>query len=132
MLQKDYIMRMIAQLSQVLTKILFAKQAGRFEEALRLIQNGYEELLGLNGKLISTLDARTLAGLLDHPEKIKGLAHLLVEEAEVYISEENYESARTHLQKARLLFEHVRPMMPDSHEEIDEAVARISDDLNAL
>jgi len=132
MLEKDYIMRMIAQLSQVLNRILFAKQAEQFDEAEHLIENGYEELLGLKGKLIATFDAPTLAGLLGHPEKIKVLAHLLVEDAEVSIAKQQHQEARSQLQKAQALFEHILPLMPSAQEEIKAAITRISNMLDSV
>lgn len=132
MLEKDYIMRMITQLSQVLNRILFAKHAGQFEEAARLIQNGYEELLGLNGRLIATLDSPTLAGLLGHPEKIKALAHLLVEDAEVSIAKGELQPAMIRLQKAYELFEHLLSLMPALQEEIKAEMARITEHLNSV
>ncbi len=109
MIEKDYIMRMIAQLSGVLAQVLFAKQAGKNKEAGEIIQNAYEELFGLSGELIKSLDAETLAGLLGSPEKIKALATLLKEEGEVFLALKQDAAARQSYAKSLALFKRLLP-----------------------
>jgi hypothetical protein len=102
-------MRMIAQLSGVLAQVLFAKQAGKNKEAGEMIQNAYEELFGLSGELIKSLDAETLAGLLGSPEKIKALATLLKEEGEVFLALKQDAAARQSYAKSLALFNRLLP-----------------------
>jgi hypothetical protein len=68
MIERDYIMRMIAQLAAVLARILGAKNAKNYAEALQIAQSSYEQLLGLNGELVGKMDPPTLALLLGEKE----------------------------------------------------------------
>lgn len=102
-------MRMIAQLSGVLARVLFARQAGQNEEAGEIIQNAYEELFGLSGELIKSLDGETLVGLLSAPEKIKALAALLKEEGEVLTAQNEQAQARHCYVQSLALFKHLLP-----------------------
>ncbi|MGH2576103.1 MAG: hypothetical protein ACRDFC_10435 [Ignavibacteria bacterium] len=86
--EKDYIMRTIAQaFAKVMAKILFNKEIKNYEQVKFEINNAYKTLLGLDEKLINSLTASeligllTLGGKLDY-EKSLVLADLLKEDAE--------------------------------------------------
>jgi len=105
MIERDYLMRMIAQLSAVIARILFAKNAQTYAEALQLAQNAYEQLLGLNGELVDQMDAATLSMLLGEKEKIKALAALLREEGEILHLQGNASEGKVKYEKALALFQ---------------------------
>jgi tetratricopeptide (TPR) repeat protein len=107
MIERDYIMRMIAQLAAVLARILGAKNAQDYTQALQLVQDAYGEIFGLQRELVEQMDAATLALLLGEGEKIKGLASLLREEGDVLLLQgqptkgyEKYEKALALYQEA--------------------------------
>ena len=105
MIERDYLMRMIAQLSAVIARILFAKNAQNYVEALQLAQNAYGQLLGLNGELVEQMDAATLALLLGEKEKIKALATLLREEGDILHLQGNAPAGNAKYEKALALFQ---------------------------
>ena len=88
MLEKDYIMRMIQQLSIVLAKIIFNKEIKNYEQALLEIDKSLNSLLGLNRIKIAEMTENELFDYLDkiggeNAEKYFVLAELLREEGEI-------------------------------------------------
>lgn len=90
MIRKDFIMRMIQQLSNFIVKITTNKNAENYDEALRNIDSAFENILGLNFNLLDTLSADDIAELLGVSKdrstgsmKCIVAARLLKEKAEV-------------------------------------------------
>ena len=129
MIERDYIMRMIAQLSAVLAKVLFAKQAGQYQEAGQLIQKSYEELFGLSAELLDSLDAETLAGLFGEREKMKALATLLREEGDVFAAQKEEMKSRQRYAKSLGLFQR---LLPTDDAAIRDAVSALQSKLGAM
>jgi hypothetical protein len=90
--REDYIERMIQRLVALLAAILKAGKGQRWDEALELVQQGCLTLFGLEYRMLVTIDAGSVAGLLEHPEKIQALAKLVVAEADLL--EQRGEAAR--------------------------------------
>lgn len=125
MIERDYIMRMIAQLSAVIARILFAKNAQNYAEALQLAQNAYDQLLGLNGELVNQMDAATLALLLGEKEKIKALATLLREEGEILHVQGNPADGNAKYEKALALFQEALRQSGNGDNECEVAIAAL-------
>jgi hypothetical protein len=123
MIERDYIMRMIAQLSAVIARILFAKNAQNYAEALQLAQNAYDQLLGLNGELVKQMDAATLSMLLGEKEKIKALATLLREEGEILHLQGNAADGNLKYEKALALFQEALRQSTTKDDECEAAIA---------
>ncbi len=88
MIQKDYIMRMVEQLAQVLMKIIFNKENKNYEEAIKQINTAFKGLLGFDIKVIQSLSDQEIIQLLKigenfELEKCLFIAKLLKEEAEI-------------------------------------------------
>ncbi len=89
MFERDFIMRMIRQLAQVLERLLNYKKKGQWENAQMVIDVAGKQLLGINSDIIERLepdaliDMFTYNGEIDY-EKCLTLAVLLTEQAEVY------------------------------------------------
>ena len=88
MLHRDYIMRMIEQLSVVLMKILFNKQSKNYDRALFEIDNAYFTILEMDPLKIKHMSETELVELLDleqgfEAERAVVIAELLREEAEI-------------------------------------------------
>ena len=88
MLEKDYIMRMIQQLSIVLAKIIFNKEIKNYEQALLEIDKSLNSLLGINRNKVAEMTENELFDYLDKidgekAEKYFVLAELLREEGEI-------------------------------------------------
>ncbi len=122
MIERDYIMRMIAQLAAVLAKIFGAKNAQNYAEALQIAQGSYEQLLGLNGELVDQMDAATLIMLLGEKEKIKALAALLREEGEILHLQAKPFEGNAKYEKALALFQEARRMSTTGDTECEAAI----------
>ncbi len=64
MLTEDYFMRMINQMLAVLTKILYLKEAGQYQEAQQIINQSLEQLLGIPAKLLKGMDDSSVMKIL--------------------------------------------------------------------
>jgi hypothetical protein len=82
-IREDYIERMIEKLVAALAAILKAGKTQKTEEALELVHQTSLSLFGMEYRMLITIDAASVAGLLGHPEKIKALAKLVSAEAEL-------------------------------------------------
>jgi tetratricopeptide (TPR) repeat protein len=63
MIERDYIMRMIAMLTAVIKKIFALKEAREYPQALEELQRASQSLLGLDPEILSSFDASSLAHL---------------------------------------------------------------------
>jgi hypothetical protein len=79
--REDYIERMIERLVAALAALLQAGQQEKWDEALDLVRQTSLSLFGMEYRMLVTIDARSVADVLGHPEKIKALARLVLEEA---------------------------------------------------
>jgi hypothetical protein len=88
MIERDYIMRMIAMLSAVIAKVLHLKYARDYPVALEEVNKGFRSILGLNG---DDLDAFSESQLLEMfgrdpelaPVRLYALGVLLMEREEL-------------------------------------------------
>jgi hypothetical protein len=65
-IREDYIERMIEKLVAALVAILKAGKAQKTEEALELVQQTSLSLFGMEYRMLLTIDAASVAGLLEH------------------------------------------------------------------
>jgi hypothetical protein len=61
MIQKDYIMRMIEQLTAAIAKILKLGDTGKQEEAIKEIENAFSNTIGLNLPLLDSFSVESIA-----------------------------------------------------------------------
>ena len=64
MMQKDYILRMIQQLSKVLIHILHLREIKDYEGALTYIDDVFKQALGFSSDLINSVPDETLLAML--------------------------------------------------------------------
>jgi hypothetical protein len=83
MIREDYIERLIQQFAAALKALLKAREEQRPEDALQLIRETALSLLGMEYGVLTMADAASTARLLGHPQRVVGLARLVVEEGEV-------------------------------------------------
>jgi hypothetical protein len=108
MIHRDYIMRFIDQLIQVLSKILFNKDNQNYKAALEEIHVTYKSLLGFDPHLIHSLTDSEIIALLKigerfEVEKCYAIANLLKIEAEI-LEEHDFSTAYPLFQKSLSLF----------------------------
>jgi hypothetical protein len=82
-IRQDYITRMIEQLVAALAAILGAATGKKTDDALVLVHEACLTVLGMEYRMLLTIDAASVAELLGHPEKIQALARLVIAEADV-------------------------------------------------
>ncbi|MGH7493745.1 MAG: hypothetical protein ACREOO_15310 [bacterium] len=104
MIERDYIMRMMQQLGAAVARLLKLKEQEEYEQALQEVEKAYGELLGLNPEIVPMFDAATLAPLLGHPDKMKVIATLFFEQAELHRLQRESEKAHGHYRRALEMF----------------------------
>jgi hypothetical protein len=108
MFQRDYILRLIEEFAKFLAAITGLKAGGNLEEALKKIDEAYNEILELNPKFVKSLNNDEL---LDYCQKEKKydnqqmnmVAELLYQEGMIYAEEGDPVSARNVLEKSKVL-----------------------------
>lgn len=125
MIQKDYIMRMIEQLTKFLAKILFKKNEENHEEALAIIESAMVNIFGLSPDLFDTLSDIAIAELLGiSKDKSTGgikcivAARLLKEKAEILELKEN-DSSFTNSCYQKVLSLYLQGMLSIGYTELD-------------
>lgn len=110
MIERDFIKRLIQQLSQVLAEIFFHQKNQDWQKAQMVIDVAGKQLLGLNPDLRDSLDGETLKEMfsynnqIDH-EKCLTLAMLFAEQANVFKNtKQNDVQIITILKKSIILF----------------------------
>jgi len=64
MYRRDYLMRLIQQFSEEMVKIMFHRRNQQFAEAMELLLQAMQRLLGLNSKLVQALAVKDIIALL--------------------------------------------------------------------
>lgn len=91
MLRKDYLVRMIEEMTEMIGKILDLKQQRKWIDALWQIDDLYRRLFRLNSELIAGLSAKDLVELMRangtvESDKLQSLAKLIKEEGDILLS----------------------------------------------
>jgi len=89
MFSDDYILRIIRQATAVFARIIGLKRAEQYHEALQVIDQTLEQLLGLDAEMIRLLDDESLYTLLTKNEgldleKLEFVADLFKEEGDIH------------------------------------------------
>lgn len=100
LVERDYIMRLVQQLTQAVARILRLRELEKYDQAQLELEQACSELLGMSRELLLTLDAATAAQLLGHEERIKIAARLLQEEGELLERQSRLPEARDCRQRA--------------------------------
>ncbi|EYF02549.1 hypothetical protein [Chondromyces apiculatus] len=79
--QRDYILRMIDRLAQSIGRVIFARKAGKHEEAAMLLKETADGVFGPMRSMLDKLDATSAAMLLGSVEKVTAYALILSEDA---------------------------------------------------
>lgn len=130
MIERDYIMRMIQQLSGVLLRLLNLKRSQDYDQALDLVTNAYGELFGTEAALLRAMDSATAAHLLGHPEKIKALATLCREEADLFRHKGKEVEADTASRRALELFLEAASQMKEPDAECLDAIRSLTHEID--
>ena len=80
MFREDYLMRLIQQLVDAISRIAGLNTRGKHDEALAEADQAWGRLVDAPRELIDAVDTPTLAGMLREPAKMRAAAQLLYEE----------------------------------------------------
>lgn len=83
MFTRDYIIRVIEQAADFIARIAKSKREGHFQAGLRQVESAYDALLDMDRQLFEIANSKMLADLLGPPEKIRAIAGLVREEADL-------------------------------------------------
>lgn len=108
MFQRDYILRMIEEFAKFLAAITGLKAGGNLEEALKKIDEAYNELLEVDPKMIKSLSEDEVLDYFQKEKKydnqqLNMVAELLYQEGMIYVEEGDPVSARNVLEKSKIL-----------------------------
>ena len=135
-MHQDYVMRMIAQMTQVLTRVLGLRKDEEFEAALVEINHGYSLLSGLPASLVHGLSEEDLVGLLSAQGRLSGdycfiLAELLHEEGATWDDMGRTEEAEPRFVKSiRLYLEAVSE--DDEHADTERDLSGLDDSISRV
>ena len=128
-IREDYIERMIEKLVAALAAILKAGKSQKTEEALDLVHQTSLSLFGMEYRMLITIDAASVAGLLGHPEKIKALAKLVSAEAELLQQRGDDVGVAHRLNHALALLQEAQRARPTPDPELETLVRSVRDRL---
>lgn len=91
MLRRDYLVRMIEEMTEIIGKVFGLKQQKKYTEALWELDDLYKGQFRLSSQLLGTLSAKDIVKLFQNggeleANKLQSLAKLLKEEGDVYIA----------------------------------------------
>lgn len=82
--ERDYILRLVKQLAALLAAVLKLKHEKKYDQALEQLQGAFPGFFGIEYRTLVAIDSSSAAQLLGEAAKIKILARLIAEEAELY------------------------------------------------
>jgi hypothetical protein len=103
--RSDWLQHLIEQEAEALSAIVRARHEGRLEDAHRLIREAARTELGMDYRVLTSFDVLSVAELLAHHERVRVLAQLVAQEAEVLEAEGRGEEAEEPRERARMLTE---------------------------
>ncbi|WP_410772282.1 DUF6483 family protein [Fontibacillus sp. BL9] len=89
MLRKDYLVRMIEEMTEIIGKVFDLKQQRKWIEALWELDELYKKQFRLNSRLVGSLAAKDIVELMRtggnvEADKLQSLARLVKEEGDIY------------------------------------------------
>ena len=125
MFERDYILRLVKQLGALLAAILKLKKEEQFDAALEQLQGAFPSLFGIDYRTLVGFDSKSAAQLLVDSTRIKILAQLLEEEADIQRRRGDVElSAAKQLHALELYIEAAQRSSADP--EVSASIARLS------
>ena len=109
MIRRDYLMRLIEQFAEALSKLLKLKESKNYEEALSLVGQTYEKLLGFDSLFVNSFSTDDLISIIatdgvPDVNKCIIIATLLKEEGEVYEAQNQKNISRMRFLKSLDIF----------------------------
>jgi hypothetical protein len=106
MIRKDYFLKVLQQLTQVIARALKLSHSGDAKAALELLDGQYQKQLQEQSEILVKYPVEVLAQRYDEGQ-LTLLADLLTAEGEILMSATEAEAARARLSKALSLYQHL-------------------------
>ena len=112
MLQRDYLMRRIEEMMQLIALALKYRHEGKISDSMKAIAQAYNEIPNIEREAMAKMTPQELEEFLlgsetSDPVFIDILASLLYEEGEVMLSQNKEEQTKDYFEKALRLFHYV-------------------------
>ncbi len=112
MFQRDYILRLIEEFGKFLAAIAGLRLEGKLEEALKKVDETYNELLEIDPKVVKSLNDNEVLGFFQEEKKYDNkqlnlVAELLYQEGMIYSEEGDPVSAQNVLEKSKILIDYL-------------------------
>jgi hypothetical protein len=122
--QRDYILRLVQQVAQVLARAMGLIAERKLPDADAELASGYGAL-GLDRELVGVLDATGLARLLGDDDRIAAAVRLIAGDARLRLAQGEPRRAARLLRSARGLMQQLRDPQPALEQELDHAEAEL-------
>ena len=93
--ERDVVRRMIKQLGEIAARVAGLARERKFEEALSVVRQSEQDLLGPLTATLDAVDARTVRLLLGNDEKLEVWVVLLTERAKLLEAQGQHAAARS-------------------------------------
>lgn len=113
MITRDYLIRVIEQIADFVARAVAKKREGNYEAGLRLVDEAYDDLLDMDRELFEIADSSTLASLLGPPGRVRAIARLCFEQADLLRLKGDPLNAKLKYKKAVELTLEARRVEPD-------------------
>ncbi len=80
---KDYILKIVRKLAEVLASAFKKRQELRYDEAAQELEEAYREHFGMDPRFVHLMDRDAVRAALRHPARIEAFANLLKEHAKL-------------------------------------------------
>lgn len=100
LVERDFVMRLIKQLVELIARVLNLAKAKKADEAQAVLEAGCLSLLGMDFHTLALVDSASAADLLQQPYRVVAFARLLGAQAEIERARGAEDLAHSHDQHA--------------------------------
>jgi hypothetical protein len=80
---KDYVLKLVRRMAEVLAKMIRHRQLKEHEQALQEVGGAYQDLFGVDERFVHMMTPQAVRAALRHPARIEAFANLLREHAKL-------------------------------------------------
>lgn len=104
LVERDYVMRLVKQIAELLARALKLQLAKKHDEAAEVLESGCLTLFGMDWKTLAWADSASAADLLKDAKKVSLFASLVEERAKLHVAAGEPAEAESKFQHAYELY----------------------------